>query len=92
MSSQFFGAPFEGVFLGLADLLLVTGEALFDVVVTLDHHAPEPCGELACQRLGGDQAAAARGQDFAQVGDIGCIGAAALGGFWWWWLCVVVWR
>jgi hypothetical protein len=46
--AEFFGEPLEGALFTLQDLRFVVGKALFDVIIALDHGAPESGGELAC--------------------------------------------
>src|SRR5258708_13013386 len=50
------------MFFGFTNLFLIAGDSFFNVVVALDHDAPEPAGQLARQRLGRHQAAAARSE------------------------------
>jgi len=47
--SKLFGQATQGTFFGFEDLLLVVRDAFFDVVIALDHDAPEPGGEFARQ-------------------------------------------
>src|SRR5438552_11964666 len=54
------GETTESALFGLQHLSLVLGEAMFDVVGALDHHAPEEDGELARQGDIGDHATASR--------------------------------
>ena len=50
---QLLGQPPERTLFGISNLLFVVRQPTLDIVVALDHHAPERGRQFACLRLGG---------------------------------------